>query len=199
MILLLCGLVRAQCPTISLRGVPDWPRLGSASVYLARLSGVPAGITPTFDWKVDGAEILDGQGTNALELRRTSDRLHISVKVNGIGQGCVDSASETGYFDRGPMSTKLAEFTGPLRSRPHEELEGLARILKNDPSAQLYVVISGDAKHRDKSRIAKRELMLKRLASLFGGKNWGSIVEHPCSTDDRTTIWLVPAGAIPPH
>src|SRR6188508_2355062 len=82
----------AKCPTVLVTGPPGLSNLGELATYTT--SGVDQISYPIeYVWSVNGGQIRDGQGTNAVRVLRQADRLVVTVEIKGLPRDCPSSAS----------------------------------------------------------------------------------------------------------
>jgi len=80
-------LENKKCPTVELKG----PRRSKGSkeiIYRARIKNLPSGARKIFNWSIEGAEILSGQGTDLIKVQPFWEEVRATVMIENISSGC---------------------------------------------------------------------------------------------------------------
>ena len=78
---------KQKCPTVELKG----PRRSKGSkeiIYRARIKNAPSGVRRIFNWSIEGAELLTGQGTDLIKVQPFSADVRATVMVEKISSEC---------------------------------------------------------------------------------------------------------------
>ena len=78
---------KEKCPTVAVKG----PRRSKGSkeiIYRARIKNVPSGVRRIFNWSIEGAEIVTGQGTDVIKVQPFGEEVRATVMVENISSGC---------------------------------------------------------------------------------------------------------------
>jgi hypothetical protein len=118
------------------------------------------------------------------------------VKIKGLYDNCLNTASETGSVDQGIACSgrPLDEFGKLPTNEVKARIQNLYVELGNNPSAQGYIINYGtdeEMANREKQiqkAIRFLELDANRVTVVRGGEN-------PMGTGVWTKAWIVPPGA----
>ena len=198
-----CVAVQPVCPAIEI-SCPTEVASGQPLTFTSRYSGgVPANVTPVFNWTVSAGTIIAGQGTDT-----------IKVDTNGLaGQTVRASLSMGGYSNLEcsadcavsiplpkPVNRKFDEFPDISRNDEKARLDNFGIELQNDPTATAYVIVypgrsskRGEVQHHA-GRIVdylvnSRGLDRRRIVTLVG----------PARDELFVELWITPQGATPPN
>jgi hypothetical protein len=198
-----CVAVQPVCPAIEI-SCPTDVAIGQPLTFSSRYSGgVPANVTPVFNWTVSAGTIIAGQGTDT-----------IKVDTNGLaGQTVRASLSMGGYSNLEcsadcavsiplpkPVNRKFDEFPDISRNDEKARLDNFGIELQNDPTATAYVIVypgrsskRGEVQHHA-GRIVdylvnSRGLDRRRIVTLVG----------PAKDELFVELWITPQGATPPN
>ena len=189
-----CPAIEISCPTAITRNQP----VTFTSTYTG---GVPANITPVYNWSVSAGRIIEGQGTNTIKVDTSElggQTVTATLSMGGYNLEC--SASCTiGIPLPPPANRKFDEFPDIQRNDEKARLDNFAIELQNDPTATAYVIVypgktskRGDVQHHS-SRIIEylvhsRGIDERRIVTLVGTTRDELLVQ----------LWVSPAGATPP-
>jgi hypothetical protein len=188
-----CPVIVVSCPDTS----PFSPITFSASV-----AGPDPTIKPTFTWTVSAAKLISGQGTNSITvdtLDSSGRSVTAVVDVGGLPIRCPHTASCSTAVIRDPLARKVDEYAGLGFKDEKVRLGRLIAELRNDPTAQGYVLSyagrrawAGEALWRGER--ARRYLLRK------GGFDPRQIVTIDGGYKETHTIelYIVPSGVTPP-
>ena len=189
----------AACPTIDVAGggvveagVPMSFTVHVEDYDLSKLS---------FKWTTSVGRISNGQGTVTIGVSdyKSGENVTATVEVEGLPEGCPNTASETGACSCDvPSPSLIDEFGSVKHSEIRLRMDMLFIALGNQPNAQGYIINYGTNKE-----IARREAQLRnhigfkkydvsRVTFVRGGAN---------PNGERgvwTKFWIVPPGAMPP-
>ena len=186
------------CPNVSIY-CPDTVNLGAPATFTANLSGgYPANITPVYNWSVNGATILSGQGTPSIQVDTTNlegQAITANLSVEGYNQSC--TATCTVNIPR-KIKCKQVDAFPPIRYNDEKaRLDNFAVQLQNDPDAKGHIIVFGGPKasSAEKQKRIKRAydylvnvrgISPDRLVTKDGGSD---------RTETTTELWIVPLGA----
>jgi hypothetical protein len=188
------------CPSIIL-SCPDPTATSSTVTFTATVSGVPANITPVYNWSVSAGTIVNGQGTRTIQVETggmAGQAIRATLDVGGFNLTC--AATCTVQVPLLPLyPTKFDEFPNIKFDDEKARLDNYAIQLQSDPRSQGYIIIypgardrQGDAQRRtSRARdylINTRGIDAGRIFVLTGGPRPEQTIE----------LWLVPNGAAPP-
>jgi hypothetical protein len=171
---------KSLCPKIEVVGGGQ-VKPGEPMAFSANVTGGMSKQNLAYEWKVSQGIISSGQGTASITIDTTGlDDTNITaeVKIKGLYDNCVDSASEAGSVIQGIRCILPIDNFGKL---PNDEVkarvDALYIALGNEPNAQAYIKNYGTEQEiaaREK-QIRKAIIFLKRDASrikmISGGEN----------------------------
>ena len=185
-----------QCPTISVFGPVGVVDAGKVATYTARIDQKGKQLELQYKWTVNPGKIINGQGTTAIEVIQTENvTFTATIEVSGLPSECANTVSETSIVDLIPQAVKLDELSGPLTQFSDNPFNRIVQRAKADPTAKLYIIMSGSKRNRQLSIRKKRSIILDRIVRKFGEDTTRVTFVDSNKTDDRVVIWLVPAGA----
>jgi len=203
-----CSVLAAQtpetdCPKLSVVGPPGIVLPGERAGYTAVVDTKGKKLDLRYKWSAvtqggQPAAIVSGQGTAAVEILLSSDlqSLTVSVEVDGFPTGCPNKATELIIIDPPPQALKLDEFNLPLFKVTQDRFAKAAAAIKEQPSAQLYEVISSK-NNSAKTFISRGRELMRRLGRL--PQHYPVTMIRGAGRIDKIVIWLVPPGAEPPN
>jgi hypothetical protein len=164
--------------------------------------GVPANVTPVYNWTVSAGTIVAGQGTDTIKVDTTGlagQTVRASLSMGGYNLEC---SAECSIMMPLPKlnNKKFDEFPDISRNDEKARLDNFAIELQNDPTSTAYVIVypgrngkKGDVQHHA-SRIVdylvnSRNLDQKRIVTLVG----------PAKDALNVELWITPQGATPPN
>jgi hypothetical protein len=189
-----------SCPTIIVNCRDAAPANGPVT-FTANVSGIPASITPTYEWVVSAGTIRTGQGTRSIQVDTSGlagQPIVATLNVLGYDRACTATCSvQVPLLPLYPK--KFDEFPNIKFDDEKARLDNFAIQLQSEPSARGYILVysgprdrAGDAQKRaDRARtylVGTRGIDSNRVVTLIGGQRGVQTVE----------LWLVPNGANPP-
>lgn len=168
-------------------------------IFMASLSEEAEKFNLQYNWTISGGEIIEGQGTLAVNVlqKGAGGGFTVTVEVGGLPPDCAHTASETGYIDRPPQFRKLDEFSFSASRINKARLSNFLVSLRNDPSAVGYIFESF-------AKGTSRKMIRQKIQKVFGylkiaGIEKDRIILLNCfSNKNLTQFYSVPAGAISP-
>ena len=190
-----CPAIEIVCPT---NIATDQP-LTFSSRYTG---GVPANVTPAFNWTVSAGTIISGQGTDTIKVDTTGlagQTVRASLSMGGYNLEC---SADCGVSIPLPklFSRRFDEFPDISRNDEKARLDNFGIELQQDPTATGYVVVypgrsskRGEVQHHA-SRVVEylvnsRGLDQRRIVTLVG----------PAKDQLMVELWVTPQGATPPN
>jgi hypothetical protein len=196
-----CPVVRPACPAIEI-SCPTNIAIDQPITFTSRYTGgVPANVSPVYNWTVSAGTIVEGQGTSTIKVDTRGlggETVRATLSMGGYTLEC---SAECGVTIPLPKLTsrKFDEFPDISRNDEKARLDNFAIDLQNDPTATAYVIVypgraskRGDVQHHS-SRIVEylvhsRGLDERRIVTLVGTAREELHVE----------LWVTPQGAPPP-
>src|ERR1041384_6379300 len=138
-----CPAVQPVCPAIEIvcptNVATDQP-LTFSSRYTG---GVPANVTPVFNWTVSAGTIISGQGTDTIKVDTTGlagQTVRASLSMGGYNLECSADCAVTIPLPR-PVSKRFDEFPDISRNDEKARLDNFGIEMQNDPTATAYVIV----------------------------------------------------------
>jgi hypothetical protein len=182
--------IESKCPKFNLRG-PNGDE--KPVVYTVVWESKDDAFRPVYEWSVFNGKILSGIGTDKIFVEREEDRaLTVRIKILGVPESCVSEMSESSIIDRPPVAIKQGEFSGALNKMRADNFDAIIRTINNNPNAILLLVISGSKRNTSLSIRKKQNFLQNVVFNKLKGRIRFVVRE---TIDDRTDIWLVPAGS----
>ncbi|HEU4869489.1 MAG TPA: hypothetical protein VFT08_01400 [Pyrinomonadaceae bacterium] len=197
-----CVAVQPVCPAIEI-SCPTNVAIDQPLTFTSRYSGgIPANVTPVYNWTVSAGTIIAGQGTDTIKVDTTGlagQTVRASLSMGGYNLECSADCAITIPLPR-PYTKKFDEFPDISRNDEKARLDNFGIELQNDPTATAYVVVypgrsskRADVQHHS-SRIVdylvnSRGLDQNRIKTLVGPARDQLFVE----------LWITPQGATPPN
>ena len=197
-----CAAVQPVCPAIEIV-CPTTIAIDQPLTFSSRYSGgIPANITPVYNWNVSAGTITEGQGTSTIKVDTTGlagQTVRASLSMGGYTLECSADCGVTIPLPK-LNSRKFDEFPDISRNDEKARLDNFAIELQNDPTATAYVIVypgksskRGEVQHHA-SRIVEylvnsRGLDQRRIVTLVGPPRDQLFVD----------LWITPQGATPPN
>jgi hypothetical protein len=197
-----CPAVQPVCPAIEIV-CPTTIATDQPLTFNSRYSGgVPANVTPVYNWTVSAGRIIEGQGTSTIKVDTTGlagQTVRASLSMDGYTLEC---SADCGVSIPLPKlnSRRFDEFPDIARNDEKARLDNFGIEMQSDPTATAYVIVypgksskSGEVQHHA-GRIVdylvnSRGLDQRRIVTLVGPSRDQLFVE----------LWLTPQGATPPN
>jgi hypothetical protein len=197
-----CAAVQPVCPAIEIT-CPTNVGIDQPLTFTSRYSGgVPANVTPAYNWTVSAGRIIEGQGTDTIKVDTTGlagQTVRTSLSIGGYNLECAADCAISIPLPK-LNSRKFDEFPDIARNDEKARLDNFVIDLQNDPTATAYVIVypgrsskRGDVQHHA-GRIVdylvnSRGLDRRRIVTLVGPAREALFVE----------LWITPQGATPPN
>ena len=197
-----CAEVRPVCPAIEI-SCPTNVALDEPLTFTSRYSGgVPANITPIYNWTVSAGTIISGQGTDTIKVDTKGlggQTVRASLSMGGYTLECAADCAVSIPLPK-IIGERFDEFGDLARNDEKARLDNFAIALQNDPTATGYVIVSpGPASKRREVQdhfgriieylVHSRQIDQNRIKTIEGRKKERLSVE----------LWIVPQGATPPN
>ncbi|HEX3251344.1 MAG TPA: hypothetical protein VHS05_18055 [Pyrinomonadaceae bacterium] len=197
-----CVVVQPVCPAIEI-SCPTDVALDQPITFTSRYSGgVPANVTPVYNWTVSAGTIIAGQGTDTIKVDTTGlggQTVRASLSMGGYNLECSADCGVTIPLPK-LSSRRFDEFPDISRNDEKARLDNFGIELQNDPTATAYVIVyparsgkRGDVQYHA-GRIVDylvntRNLDQHRIVTLVG----------PARDELFVELWITPQGATPPN
>lgn len=197
-----CVAVQPVCPAIEIV-CPTNVALDQPLTFTSRYSGgIPANVSPVYNWTVSAGTIISGQGTDTIKVDTTGlggQTVRASLSMGGYNLECSADCGVTIPLPK-LTSRRFDEFPDISRNDEKARLDNFGIELQNDPTATAYVIVypgkygkRGDVQHHA-SRVVdylvnSRGLDQRRIVTLVG----------PTRDELFVELWITPQGATPPN
>ena len=197
-----CAEVRPVCPAIEI-SCPTNVALDQPLTFTSRYSGgVPANITPVYNWTVSAGTIIEGQGTDTIKVDTkglAGQTVRASLSIGGYNLECAADCAVNMPLPK-IIGERFDEFGDLARNDEKARLDNFAIALQNDPTATGYVIVypGSRSKRRDvqdhfgrviEYLVHSRQIDQSRIRT----------IEGPRKGELRVELWVVPQGATPPN
>ncbi len=197
-----CVAVQPVCPAIEIV-CPTNIALDQPLTFSSRYTGgVPANVTPAYNWTVSAGTIISGQGTDTIKVDTTGlagQTIRASLSMGGYNLECSGDCGVSIPLPK-PTNRKFDEFPDISRNDEKARLDNFGIELQHDPTATAYVVVyPGRSSKRSEvqhhaNRIVEylvhsRGLDQRRIVTLVG----------PAKDQLKVELWVTPQGATPPN
>lgn len=184
---------KTQCPEIMVMGPPGVVESGEIMVFTLEFDGEYDTEKIKINWTIDKGTIVQGQGTNILQVRsiqNSYENITVTVEVE-IGE-CKMSTSETSL----PICTILPppflidEFGKITKEDFLARIDSFIVELQNNPDWQGYIINHGSAKDKvDREKLFRKHLNFRKfdLSRIV-------FVNGEVEKEIRTRLWRVPFG-----
>jgi hypothetical protein len=196
-----CATVQPVCPAIEI-SCPTNVGIDQPLTFTSGYSGgVPANITPVYNWTVSAGTIIEGQGTSTIKVDTAGlagQTVRASLSMGGYNLECAADCAITIPLPK-LNGRRFDEFPDISRNDEKARLDNFGIELQNDPTATAYVIVyPGRAGKRGEVQqhagrivdylVNSRGLDQRRIATLVGPAREALFVQ----------LWITPQGATPP-
>jgi len=197
-----CVAVQPVCPAIEI-SCPTDVALDQPVTFTSRYSGgVPANVTPNYNWTVSAGTIISGQGTDTIKVDTAGlggQTVRAYLSMGGYNLECSADCAVTIPLPK-LSNKKFDEFPDISRNDEKARLDNFGIELQNDPTATAYVIVypgrsgkRGEVQYHA-NRIVEylvnsRNLDKSRIVTLVG----------PARNELFVELWITPQGATPPN
>ena len=197
-----CAVVQPVCPAVEIV-CPTNVGVDQPLTFTSRASGgVPANITPVYNWTVSAGTIVAGQGTDTIKVDTTGlagQTVRASLSIGGYNLECAADCAVSIPLPK-LNGRRFDEFPDIVRNDEKARLDNFGIELQNDPTATAYVIVyPGKSGKRGEvqqhaSRVVEylvnsRQLDQRRIVTLVG----------PARDKLHVELWITPQGAPPPN
>ncbi len=197
-----CAEARPVCPAIEI-SCPTNVVVDQPLTFTSRYTGgVPANITPVYNWTVSAGTIIAGQGTDTIKVDTkglAGQTVRASLSMGGYTLECAADCAVNIPVPEA-IGLQFDEFGDISRNDEKARLDNFAIALQNDPTATGYVIVypGRTSKRADvqdhfgrviEYLVHSRGIDQSRIKTIEGRKKDGLRVE----------LWIVPQGATPPN
>jgi len=197
-----CVAVQPVCPAIEIV-CPTNIAIDQPLTFSSRYTGgVPANVTPVYNWTVSAGTIISGQGTDTIKVDTTGlmgQTVRASLSMGGYNLECAGDCGVSIPLPK-PINRRFDEFPDIARNDEKARLDNFGIELQQDPTATAYVVVyPGRSSKRAEVQhhanrivdylVNSRGLDQRRVVTLVG----------PAKDQLKVELWITPQGATPPN
>src|ERR1041385_938184 len=190
----ICPAIEITCPTYVATDQP----LTFKSTYSG---GVPANVTPAYNWTVSAGTIISGQGTDTITVDTkglAGQTVRASLSMGGYNLECAADCAITIPLPK-MMSRKFDDYLNIPRNDEKARLDNFGIELQNDPTATGYVIVyPGPASKRAEVRDQFGRVIEYLVNSRGIDKSRIRTIEGPRKDQLSKALWITPQGAAPP-
>jgi hypothetical protein len=192
-----------ECPTITIDCPTTCYKPNQPFTVTANVTGADASKSLSYVWSVSSGTITSGQGTSSITITQSDDCLTMTatVEVKGLDASCQSTASCSTVTDCcwDVPSRRYDKYGDLAFADEKKRLDHFAEQLKNEPSAQGYIMVygkrgarTGEAEARATRAkdylVTKGGIVAERLVTIEGGDHEKFSIE----------LWITPQGGQPP-
>src|SRR6185295_12745361 len=137
-----CVAVQPVCPAIEI-SCPTNVAIDQPLTFTSRYSGgVPANVSPVYNWTVSAGTIISGQGTDTIKVDTIGlggQSVRASLSMGGYNLECSADCAVTIPLPK-LTNKKFDEFPDISRNDEKARLDNFGIELQNDPTATAYVI-----------------------------------------------------------
>ena len=138
-----CAEVRPVCPAIEI-SCPTYVSIDQPLTFTSRYSGgVPANVTPVYNWTVSAGTIIAGQGTDTIKVDTkglAGQTVRASLSMDGYNLECAADCAVTIPLPKA-ISRIFDDYLDISRNDEKARLDNFGIELQNDPTATGYVIV----------------------------------------------------------
>ena len=197
-----CAEVRPVCPAIEI-SCPTNVAIDQPLTFTSSYSGgVPANVTPVYNWTVSAGTIIEGQGTDTIKVDTNGlagQTVRASLSMGGYNLECAADCAVNIPLPK-PTGNRFDEFGDIARNDEKARLDNFAIALQNDPTSTGYVIVyPGRASKRAEVQDHFGRVIEYLVNSRQIDKSRIRTIEGPKRDQLSKELWITPQGAIPPN
>jgi hypothetical protein len=197
-----CAEVRPVCPAIEI-SCPTNVALNQPLTFTSRYSGgVPANVTPVYNWTVSAGTIISGQGTDTITVDTkglAGQTVRASLSMGGYNLECSADCAVNIPLPR-IIGDRFDEFGDIPFNDEKARLDNFGIALQNDPTATGYVIVyPGRASKRREVHYHFGRVIDYLVNTRQIDKGRFKTLEGPKKDELRVELWVAPQGAAPPN
>ena len=197
-----CAEVKPVCPAIEI-SCPTNVAIDQPLTFTSRYSGgVPANVTPVYNWTVSAGTIIQGQGTDTITVDTkglAGQTVRASLSMGGYNLECAADCAVSSPLPK-MVGRKFDEFPDISRNDEKARLDNFGIELQNDPTATGYVIVyPGRASKRAEVQDHFGRVIEYLVNSRGMDKNRIQTIEGPKRDQLHVELWVTPQGATPPN
>jgi len=197
-----CVAVQPVCPAIEI-SCPTSVAIDQPLTFTSRYSGgIPANVTPVYNWTVSAGTIISGQGTDTIQVATTGlagQTVRASLSMDGYNLECSADCAVTIPLPR-PVGKRFDEFPDISRNDEKARLDNFGIEMQNDPTATAYVIVyPGRSSKRGEVQLHSSRVVDYLVNSRNLDQNRIKTLVGPARDELYVELWITPQGATPPN
>jgi len=197
-----CAEVKPVCPAIEI-SCPTNVALDQPLTFTSRYSGgVPANITPVYNWTVSAGTIIEGQGTDTIKVDTKGlggQTVRASLSMGGYNLDCAADCAVSIPLPK-IYGRKFDEFPDISRNDEKARLDNFGIELQNDPTSTGYVIVYPG---RTSKRAEVQDHFGRVIEYLVNSRGMDrsriKTIEGPKRDQLHVELWVTPQGATAPN
>lgn len=188
------------CPTVSV-SCPANPDLNQPFDFTATVAGGDPDISPTYHWEAANAEIIAGQGTPAIRVKRDKcQTVTATLRIGGFDPICSRTAScSTTTCHTLPAPEKFESYGLIPFDQVRVKLEQFADALKKQPTSLGYIRFSYQENKTGEAQKAADDARQYLVEKFDIEKDRIRIDNGGTREEFMTELWLIPQGSYLPE
>jgi hypothetical protein len=197
-----CAEVRPVCPAIEI-SCPTNVTIDQPLTFKSTYSGgIPANVTPVYNWTVSAGTIIAGQGTDTITVDTkglAGQTVRASLSMGGYNLECAADCMISIPLPK-MVSRKFDEFPDISRNDEKARLDNFGIELQNDPTATGYVIVyPGRTSKRAEVQDHFGRVIDYLVHSRQIDQSRIKTIEGPKRDELHVELWITPQGATPPN
>ena len=197
-----CAEIKPVCPAIEI-SCPTNVALDQPLTFTSRYSGgVPANITPVYNWTVSAGTIIEGQGTDTIKVDTkglAGETVRASLSMGGYNLECAADCAVSIPLPK-MVSRRFDEFPDISRNDEKARLDNFGIELQNDPTSTGYVIVYPG---RTSKRAEVQDHFGRVIEYLVNSRGMDrsriKTIEGPKRDQLHVELWITPQGATAPN
>ena len=187
------------CPTVSV-SCPADPVLNVLD-FTAMVGGGDPNVSPTYHWEVANGEIIAGQGTPAIRVKREEcQTVTGTLRIGGFDPICSRTAScSTRTCHTLPTPKKFESYGLIPFDQVRVKLEQFSAALEKQPGAMGFIRFSGSKNETGKARKAADDAKQYLVEKFDIEKDRIRIDDGGAQEEFMIELWVVPQGSYLPE
>jgi hypothetical protein len=197
-----CAEVKPVCPAIEIT-CPTYIATDQPLTFKSTYSGgVPANVTPAYNWTVSAGTIISGQGTDTITVDTkglAGQTVRASLSMGGYNLECAADCAITIPLPK-MTSRKFDDYLNIARNDEKARLDNFGIELQNDPTATGYVIVYPGRTSKRAEVQDQFGRVIEYLVNSRGiDKSRIRTIEGPKKDQLSKALWITPQGATPPN
>ena len=203
---ILVGMTVAQdtkpepCPDLTVFGPSSNLEINRTGKYSALIDMKGVYRELSYKWSVVGGEIISGQGTTDVEVKKTDKVLHVQINVDGFRPRCNNVASYAEQITVVPDIAKLDLITDPIPDIAQDRLMNIVTEMRAHPGQILWIYLGYNSKvGKNPARGSRAEEIMNALRKERFGHDERVIFVDIESDHEFVEFWRSTSNTRPPR